>query len=176
MYLSVKINNMTERDDGFNVLDYFSELGWPLLLVDKDNNLVTVGEEKLYFEKDDLNYLYFFSYNPNERKITPRYNYLKGVIFDKNVDVRDIALLQSNKYKLTYYNQLNNLLGISNDEYITVEILKIHGGLEFDKAHKIIKLSPSKFLEIKNEAANIYNKTNRHKQSIENYLTKHLKG
>ncbi len=157
--------------NAFDIVEYFKELNWPSLKIDQKNRKVTFDKNVIYEEDDNYSKLYFYKHSIRDNLISTRYKYLKCITVEKSSNLEEILYITQYQYQLSYYNLLNSILGLSNNEIKSINILKKYKNIKIDKTDKIINISPDKFQEIFEEAKFIYNKTKKYKNSIENYLT-----
>lgn len=161
---------MTEEREKISIWDVFTGFAWPGVVIDRESSKIYFGEDVGYEENGKICSIKFYKYNRQERKIEKRYYYLEKIEFDKNLNIADFIYISDRDYKVSYYNELNNILGLSSNKIEKIEILKSHKALSIEVDNKIIKVSPKKFFEIIKDAKIAANRAKSYKNSISNYL------
>jgi hypothetical protein len=152
------------------IIDFFKLLGWPLLSIKEELFQVSFGDQILYEFKNKIHKIYFFKYNQRERRVEKRYYYLESIEFTDLIDFDDLIYINANGYKVSYYNQLNNILLASQRKIKHIIITNECKQIEVKEDDKI-KISPNFFTKILSDAKFIYDTVKSYSGSVEHYLT-----
>lgn len=150
--------------------DHLKQLRWPvqktdsaLIISNKKFDPITILE--IDGEKFNLAFVWYRRLNSSYGKVSEF-----ELSFDGSVNIREIVYLNSGGYRLSYGNQIKSIL-LRNNEINRIDINSSVRRLTLDATSKSLKIPPSKYKDVLEDAATAFKRSQSYKNSVERYLT-----
>jgi hypothetical protein len=160
-----------------SVLDKFSQLAFPNIVVDEENENVYVKREgnDIYILEtlEDERVISFYSYNEDDKAFNLRSD-ISSIRFDKDFDISQIISVRERSYKVSFGWQIKSALNIDS-EIKTVLLKSRYRVKRTDNRKKAFLISTDKYLEVFNDVVRIERIAKSYRSSTERYLLNELK-
>jgi hypothetical protein len=164
---------MDEQTPKEKIVEFFKSLNWPEMVFE-DNKISCPSGDIVLFDGKNISINFHF-YNRTQNRYEKRNNRQTLIVTDK-VDPSNILSVRfrGNGYDISWIDYIRNILSI-DESFSKIKILTTGKKILRKTAEKIIQIPESIFLEMAEDAHEVYRKGKSSKNRLETYLINKLK-